>query len=86
MSSSYMSTNKHRQKHRNRPGPRGDPTRGGSPKISPHNTKVSTEQHFASIILVETTNYSVEWTELALTRSHNLTHIWPLHGPNMVLY
>ena len=62
-------------------------------KISPHNSKVSTEQHFASfnsIVVVETTNYNVEWSEIGPDMVSQLNPYmattWPRYGPIYLIF
>ena len=58
-----------------------------------HNSKVSTEQHFASfnsIVVVETTNYNVEWSEIGPDMVSQLNPYmattWPCYDPIYLIF
>merc|ERR1712081_144915 len=58
-----------------------------------HNSKVSTEQHFASfdsIVVVETTKYNMEWSEIGPDMVSQLNPYmattWPFYGPIYLIF
>ena len=57
-------------------------------KISPHNSKVSIEQNFASsnkVAVVETIKLTWNDPKMALTWSGKLAPLWTHYGPNHIL-